>query len=100
MMNGRQMETGQAVAPAGAWSMPNIDPRQLLSSAEASAFLMKLGIGLASKTLANLRCVGGGPSFWKNLNGQIRYSAVDLQEFARSRLCFRGDSTSNLKPVT
>lgn len=100
MMNARPMEMGQAGEAAGARCMPTIDPRQLLSSAEASAFLMKLGIGLASKTLANLRCVGGGPIFCKLRNGQIRYSAVDLQEFARSQLCFRGDSTSTLRPLT
>jgi hypothetical protein len=99
MTDARRLEPGQAAAAGGVWTMPSIDPRQLLSGEEASAFLIQLGIQLKPKTLANLRCVGGGPVFFRLRNGKVAYSSIDLQEFVRLQLCFRGDSTSNLKPV-
>ena len=53
------------------------------------------GIPCSPKTLAKLRCIGGGPAFYKA--GRIPlYADEDLDAWAASRLSRRVNSTSEL----
>jgi len=54
-----------------------------LSPKDAARFL-----GLSVKTLANLRCSGGGPRFQKNggLRGAVRYPLSELMCWREARL--------------
>jgi hypothetical protein len=41
-------------------------------------------IGVSPKTLANLRCSGKGPAFYK-VGGRVRYDTAELESWMRSR---------------
>ena len=40
--------------------------------------------GISTKTLANLRCAGGGPPFLK-LRGAVRYRLADVEAYEAAR---------------
>ena len=52
-------------------------------------------LGLAPKTLANLRHKGGGPDYYK-INGGVRYSPRVIAQYREAR---RRGSTSDPGPV-
>lgn len=75
--------------------MPEIKER-LKRRTEAAAYVTEtFGIPCSPKTLAKIAVTGGGPAFRKV--GRIPlYSALDLDEWARSRIGKRVRSTSEL----
>lgn len=65
---------------------PNITP-PLLRTKEAAA-----RVGLAETTLEKLRCLGGGPPYFKVSRKRVVYDLAELDAWARSK---RFDSTSD-----
>jgi hypothetical protein len=59
----------------------------LLRTKEAAA-----RVGLAETTLEKLRCLGGGPPYYKVSRKRVVYDASELDSWARSK---RFESTSN-----
>jgi predicted DNA-binding transcriptional regulator AlpA len=55
------------------------DNELMLNTAAAARFT-----GLSAATLAKLRCMGGGPSFYK-LGSRCRYRTSDLTEWLNAR---------------
>jgi predicted DNA-binding transcriptional regulator AlpA len=63
-------------------------PASLLRTKEAAA-----RVGLAETTLEKLRCLGGGPPYFKVSRKRVVYDAAELDAWARSK---RFDSTSDV----
>ena len=74
-----------------------MENKKLLRPPEAANFLREL-IGVGSpRTLAKLRCVGGGPRFVRIGSRLIGYEEDDLREWAASRLSEPLASTSQAR---
>lgn len=66
-----------------------------LRPAEASIFLMaEYSLSYKPKTLAKLRCLGGGPPFFKVTNS-ILYPVAELRVWAESKIGRLQSSTSD-----
>jgi hypothetical protein len=64
-----------------------------LNPPEATALLYKLGVRRSVKTLAKLRCIGGGPIF-QTVGRSPIYTERRLLEYARSLLSPERTSSS------
>jgi hypothetical protein len=64
-------------------------------TAAASQFLRQSGVPVAPTTLRKLRCIGGGPAFYKAL-GRVLYEERALIEWAQSKRSPEVNSTSEL----
>ena len=64
------------------------------ASGSANYIKTKFGVPCASKTLAKLRCTGGGPIF-RRFGRLIRYEPHDLDAWAQGRLSQPLRSTSD-----
>lgn len=62
----------------------------LLTEKQAAAFL-----GLAPRTLAKWRVVGGGPPFRKLSKRAVRYKRLDLMEWSDAQLRHSTSDTGN-----
>ena len=63
-----------------------IPPPPLLDTSSSAVFLKAtFGVPCEAKTLAKLRCVGGGPKF-RRFGRLIRYERKELEFWARNRL--------------
>jgi hypothetical protein len=70
----------------------------LLDPPSASNFLTKRGFATATRTLAKLRCVGGGPQF-RRFGRLIRYERGALESWAQQRLSRPLRNTSEVNQV-
>ncbi len=52
-------------------------------------------VGLAETTLEKLRCLGGGPPFFKVSSKRVMYDAGELDAWARSKRFASTSSTSS-----
>lgn len=85
----RPTETDKTEKPI---DVTNIDfLEKIFRQAQTSVYL----VGLAPRTLAKLRCVGGGPSF-RRFGRRIVYERGELARWARSRLSPSFTSTSTV----
>ena len=78
--------------------MPDDEYEIFLSPDEASDHLSRRGLPYSPKTLAKLRCVGGGPIF-RRFGRNIKYTPRRLDEFAQSKLSGEQLSTSQAAPL-
>ena len=63
-------------------SSDEIEP--FLTTKDASDYLGGFGVHLAPDTLIKLRCVGGGPAFFK-LGRNVGYTRSKLRDFVRAK---------------
>ena len=72
-----------------------LPPSPLLDTSSSAVFLKAtFGVPCEAKTLAKLRCVGGGPKF-RRFGRLIRYDRQELELWARNRLSQPLRSTSD-----
>jgi len=57
-----------------------MQPKKLLFPPEASDYLRERGVRRSVRTLAKLRCLGGGPRFHK-CGRNVAYATVDLDAY-------------------
>ena len=69
--------------------------KNYLLRTEAAHFLTSHGFPVATRTLAKLACIGGGPTFRKYGNRPL-YDPADLLEWAQARTSHPVTSTSEL----
>jgi hypothetical protein len=60
-------------------------PSKLLLPLDASAYLRERGVSRSVKTLAKLRCVGGGPLYHR-IGRNIGYTPGDLDAYAARQI--------------
>ena len=64
-----------------------------LNPVQAAEFLTEIGLVTAPKTLAKLRCIGGGPPFCK-FGRQILYEICALKKWAEGKVSGPFQNTS------
>lgn len=73
------------------------DVSRFLDEKRAAAVLWDLcGVKIAPGTLKKLRCVGGGPQFFKGFGGRVFYEAGPLQTWGDAQRSPLVSSTSEL----
>ena len=77
---------------------PGLSER-FLSSDCASRFLASYGCRVAPKTLAKIRCVGGGPVF-RRFGRLVVYLESDLLAWAKDRISEPRQNTASNPPQT
>jgi hypothetical protein len=68
---------------------------EYLSPTHATELLAGYGLEVAHRTLAKLRCIGGGPPFYK-YGRKVLYRSNEILAWANQRVSPSFNSTSNI----